>query len=62
MKELIEKAKKIVLAFDEAKTKGLGVVSIGSKMIDAPVVKRAQRTIDLAVKSGMLDENWRVFQ
>lgn len=37
----IEKAKKIVEAFEEAKSSGSGVVSIGSKMIDAPVVKRA---------------------
>jgi citrate lyase subunit beta / citryl-CoA lyase len=48
----IEKAKKIVLAFEEAEKKGLGVVSIGSKMIDAPVVKRAQKTIELAKLSG----------
>ncbi len=39
--EEIEKAKKIVAAFEEAKAKGLGVVSLGSKMIDPPVVKRA---------------------
>ncbi len=39
--EEIEKAKKIVLAFEEAEKKGLGVVSLGSKMIDPPVVKRA---------------------
>jgi citrate lyase subunit beta/citryl-CoA lyase len=55
----IEKAKKIVLAFDEANAKGLGVVSLGSKMIDPPVVKRAQTTIDLAVESGLLVDNWK---
>ena len=55
----INKAKKIVLAFDDATTKGLGVVSLGSKMIDPPVVKRAQKTIDLALKSGLLPENWK---
>ena len=55
----IEKAKKIVLAFLEAGEKGLGVVSLGTKMIDAPVVKRAQRTIDLAVKMGKISKNWR---
>ena len=47
--EEIEKAKKIVLAFEEADKKGLGVVSIGSKMIDPPVVKRAHKTINLAL-------------
>jgi len=42
----IEKAEKIVAAFKEAKKKGLGVVSIGSKMIDAPVVKRAEKVLE----------------
>ena len=57
--EEIHQAEKIVRAFDEATSQGLGVVSLGSKMIDPPVVKRAQKTIDLAVKSGMLPENWK---
>jgi len=55
----IEKAKKIVLAFEEAEKKGLGVISLGSKMIDPPVVKRAIRTIDLAILNNMLEEDWR---
>lgn len=54
----IEKAKKIVCAFEEAKRKGLGVVSLGTKMIDAPVVKRAQRIIDQAIAHGKLTNNW----
>jgi len=54
----IEKAKKIVLAFKDAEAKGLGVVSLGSKMIDPPVVKRAQKTITMAINTGKLDENW----
>jgi citrate lyase subunit beta/citryl-CoA lyase len=54
----IEKAKKIIIAFKEAKAKGLGVVSIGSKMIDAPVVKRAERTIELAIQNNLLKKNW----
>jgi citrate lyase subunit beta/citryl-CoA lyase len=45
--EEIEKAKKIVLAFEDAEKKGLSVVSLGSKMIDPPVVKRAQRILSL---------------
>ena len=45
--EEIEKAKKIVAAFEEAEKKGLSVVSLGSKMIDPPVVKRAQRILSL---------------
>ena len=55
----IDKAKKIVLAFDDATARGLGVVSLGSKMIDPPVVKRSQKTIDLALEAGLLPENWK---
>jgi citrate lyase subunit beta/citryl-CoA lyase len=57
--EEIGKAKKIVFAFHEAQTRGLGVVSLGTKMIDPPVVKRALNTIALALKTGRLSENWR---
>ncbi len=57
--EEIEKAKKIVFAFHEAEKKGLGVVALGNKMIDPPVVKRALNTINLAVKMNKLAENWR---
>jgi len=53
----IEKAVKIVQAFDEAKSRGLGVVALGSKMIDTPVVTRAQKTIDLAVRLGILSRS-----
>jgi citrate lyase subunit beta/citryl-CoA lyase len=54
----IEKAKKISLAFKAAKEKGLGVVTIGTKMIDAPVVKRAEKVIQLAMDMGKLPSNW----
>ncbi len=55
----IERAKKITLAFNEAEKKGLGVVSLGSKMIDPPVVKRALHTIDLAIASNLLNPDWK---
>jgi len=54
----IVKSKKIVLAFEEAKQKGLGVVALGSKMIDPPVVTRAQRVIELAVCLNLLSPDW----
>ena len=57
--EEIEKAKKIVFAFHRAQEQGLGVVSLGTKMIDPPVVKRALNTINLALKMNKLAENWR---
>jgi citrate lyase subunit beta/citryl-CoA lyase len=55
----IDRAQKIVLAFEEAEKQGLGVVSLGSKMIDAPVVKRAQHTIELALINKLIDKSWR---
>ncbi|MDD4210402.1 MAG: aldolase/citrate lyase family protein [Bacteroidales bacterium] len=55
----IDKAKKIIHAFMLATEQGLGVVSLGSKMIDPPVVKRAERTIQLAVSTGKLPADWR---
>ena len=55
----ILKAKRIIVAADEAEAKGLGVVAVGSKMIDPPVVKRAERTIRMAVDTGLLVENWK---
>ncbi|MFH2031468.1 MAG: aldolase/citrate lyase family protein, partial [Bacteroidota bacterium] len=58
-KNEIEKAQKIILAFEEAQSKGLGVISLGSKMIDAPVVKRAQNVIKLALLTNLISTNWR---
>ena len=56
-KEIL-KAQKIFLAFVEAKEKGLGVVSLGTKMIDAPVVKRAENTLRVAISLGIISEDW----
>jgi len=50
----IERARKIVAAYNEAQEKGLGVVSLGSKMIDAPVVQRALKLIARAQTMGLL--------
>lgn len=55
----IAKAKKIVMAFEAAEKAGIGVIALGSKMIDAPVVKRALRTILLAEQNGLLNPKWR---
>ena len=48
----IEKALKIVAAFEEAQQRGLGVVSLGSKMIDPPVVERAHKLVARAKAMG----------
>lgn len=58
-KEEIAKAKAIVRVFEKAKEEGFGVVALGSKMIDAPVVKRAVLSIDRAIALGKLSEDWR---
>jgi len=55
----IEKAAAIVIAFEKAEKEGLGVVAIGSKMIDPPVVKRALNTISLAEKFDLIKKDWR---
>jgi citrate lyase subunit beta/citryl-CoA lyase len=54
----VEKSKKIVLAFETAKLEGLGVVALGSKMIDPPVVARAQKIIDFAIRLNLLSSDW----
>ncbi|UCD24783.1 MAG: citrate lyase ACP [Gemmatimonadota bacterium] len=51
----IEKALKIVAAFDDAEAKGLGVVSLGTRMVDPPVVLRAQRLVEQAKRAGLVD-------
>jgi citrate lyase subunit beta/citryl-CoA lyase len=48
----IEKALRIVAAFEDAQQRGLGVVSLGSKMIDPPVVQRALKLVELAKRMG----------
>ena len=50
----IEKAMTIVAAFEEAQQRGLGVVSLGSKMIDAPVVERARKLVARAKQIGRI--------
>jgi citrate lyase subunit beta/citryl-CoA lyase len=50
----IERARKIVLAYNEAQHKGLGVVSLGSKMIDPPVVQRALKLMARAQAMGLV--------
>lgn len=52
----IDKAQKIVAAFEEAEAKGLGVVSLGTRMVDPPVVLRAQRLVDRARRTGLIPD------
>jgi citrate lyase subunit beta / citryl-CoA lyase len=49
----VEKAQKIVSAFEEAQQRGVSVVSLGSKMIDPPVVQRAVKLVARAKAMGL---------
>jgi len=53
----ITKALNIVIAFEKAQSRGSGVVALDAKMIDAPVVKRAQQTIKLARRYQLIGTN-----
>jgi citrate lyase subunit beta/citryl-CoA lyase len=50
----IERARKIVAAYDDAQARGLAVVSLGSKMIDLPVVQRALKLMARAQAMGLV--------
>jgi citrate lyase subunit beta / citryl-CoA lyase len=52
----LEKAVAIVAAYEDAQSRGLGVVSLGSKMIDAPVVQRALKLVARAKQMGIATE------
>ncbi len=49
----LDRALTIVAAYEDAQTDGLGVVSLGSKMIDAPVVQRALKLVARAKQMGI---------
>jgi citrate lyase subunit beta/citryl-CoA lyase len=49
----IEKAREVVEAYEAAAAKGLGVVSLGSRMIDPPVVVRALALVRRAQAMGI---------
>jgi len=54
--EEIEYARQVIEAIQRARQMGTGVISLGGKMVDAPVVKRAFRVIRTAHAQGLVDE------
>lgn len=52
----IKKSLRIIAGAKEAERKGSGVISVDGKMVDKPIIERAQRVLDLAVASGVLKE------
>lgn len=53
--EEIAHALEVMEAIQKAREMGTGVISLRGRMVDAPVVKRAARTIRTAVAFGMID-------
>ena len=58
--EEILKARRILSASEEAASRGSGVVALDGKMIDRPVVLRAERTLELAYASRAVFEEEEV--
>ncbi|GHV94344.1 putative citrate lyase, beta subunit [Spirochaetia bacterium] len=53
----VQKALAVLGAIHEAERKGSGVISLNGKMIDKPIVTRAERVLDLARAAGIpIDE------
>ena len=53
----IEKSIRIINGAKEAEAKGSGVISVDGKMVDNPIIMRAQRVLDLAKASGIYKED-----
>ncbi|HES2604192.1 citrate (pro-3S)-lyase subunit beta [Streptococcus pyogenes] len=55
-KKEIDHAKQVIWAIREAESKGSGVISLNGKMVDKPIVERAERVIALATAASVLSE------
>ena len=51
----VDYALQVIEAIQRARLLGTGVISLGGKMVDAPVVKRAARVLRTAYAHGMVD-------
>jgi len=56
-REEIDYALRVVDAIKQARLLGTGVISLGGKMIDAPVVKRAVNVLRAAYVQGLVEED-----
>ncbi|ERJ13849.1 HpcH/HpaI aldolase/citrate lyase family protein [Haloplasma contractile] len=52
----INDAKRVIEAKDQALKEGKGVFSLDGKMVDLPIIKRAERIMAVASKTGLLKE------
>ncbi len=51
--EEVDHARRVIAAADKAEREGLGVISLGGRMIDAPIVNHARRVVGNAEASGV---------
>lgn len=52
----IQNAKEVIWGIREAEAKGSGVISVNGKMVDKPIVERAERVIALAKAAKLIKE------
>ena len=52
----IQNAKEVIWGIREAEAKGSGVISVNGKMVDKPIVERAERVIALAKAAKLITE------
>lgn len=52
----IQNAKEVIWGIQEAEAKGSGVISVNGKMVDKPIVERAERVIALAKAAKLITE------
>ena len=52
-KEEIEKSLEIIHASSEAEKMNLGVITVNGKMVDLPVIQKAERIVSLAIGAGV---------
>lgn len=55
----IERARRVVLAGEEAQRQGLAAATLDGKMVDAQALKRARAAVAAAIASGRLPADWR---
>lgn len=54
----IENAIAVIHGIREAELKGSGVISVNGKMVDKPIVERAERVLALAKAAGVIEEDY----
>lgn len=52
----IQNAKEVIWGIREAEAKGSGVISVNGKMVDKPIVERAERVIALALAAKLITD------